>query len=106
LQFKIFTISFWYPRSLTIAAYAFITDNININLEDLINEENLPSFYMFDNDVYYSQFTILGNRNKTQKDECITLPKEESTYLTIPYSKSDILYFMFHQSLPNKPIDY
>jgi hypothetical protein len=87
-------------RSLTIAPYAFVSDTLNIDLDKLIQKEKLPSIYVFDNDVYYSEVQIIGNRDKTEEDKNIPLPIKNSTSITIFYTKTDILNFIKDNNLP------
>jgi hypothetical protein len=83
-----------HPRSLTIAPYAFLSDTLNIDLDKLIQKATLPSIYVFDNDVYYNEMPIIGHRDKTEMDKNIPLPRNNSTSLTVFYTKSDILNFI------------
>jgi hypothetical protein len=83
-----------HPRSLTVAPYAFVSDTLNIDLDKLIQRETLPSVYIFDNPVYYSEMPIIGHRDKTDKDKHIPSPSVNSTSVTIFYTKSDILNFI------------
>jgi hypothetical protein len=90
-----------HPRSLTVAPYAFVSDTLNIDLDKLIQKETLPSIYVFDNEVYYSEMPIIGHRDKTEKDKNIPLPTKNSTSITIFYTKTDILNFMKDNNLPS-----
>jgi hypothetical protein len=83
-----------HPRSLTVAPYAYINDSLNVDLDKLIQKEILPSIYIFDNEVYYSEMPIIGHRDKTEKDKNIPLPQRNSTSVTVPYTKTDILNFI------------
>src|SRR5438874_10587100 len=50
-----------HPRSLTIAPYTHIANTLEIELDKLIKKETLPSIYIFDNEVYYSEMPIIGH---------------------------------------------
>ena len=83
-----------HPRSLTVAPYAFISDRLNIDLDELVSKRTLPSIYIFDNEVYYGEMPIIGYRKKSDRDLKISLPMENSTSITIFYTKTDILNFI------------
>lgn len=88
-----------HPRSLTIAPYAHISDNLEINLDKLILKETLPPIFTFDNEVYYNEMPIIGHRNKMEKDRNIPLPAKNATSVTIFYTKTDILNFIKENGL-------
>jgi len=65
-------------------------DTTEINLDNLITKGTLPSLCIFDLDVYRGEMPIIGHRPLAEKDRLIAYPKEKVTYITIPYTKSDI----------------
>jgi Immunity protein 26 len=88
------SLSNWiHPRSLTIAPYAYVANGLDIDLDQLVLKKALPSLYICDNDVYYGKMPILGHRPLSEEDKQIPLPKKESTSITIPYTKTDIITF-------------
>ena len=89
-----------HPRSLTVAPYAFVSDTLDIDLDELVLRETLPSIYVFDNEVYYSEMPIVGHRSLTKKELDIPPPTKNSTSVTIFYTKTDILNFIRNNNLP------
>jgi hypothetical protein len=90
-----------HPRSLTVAPYAFTSNTITIDINKLIEKETLPSIYIFDNEVFYSEMPIIGHKPLTEKDLVIPLPTKNSTSVTIFYTKTDILRFVNDNKLSN-----
>jgi hypothetical protein len=73
-----------------VLPYAFIAENTAIDLDILLKQPVLPHVFIFDSDVYYGAFPIIGNRPVTQSDFNFAFPLNKSKCLTIPYSKTDI----------------
>lgn len=84
---------FIHPRSLTVATYSYVSGTFDVDIEELINQDLLPSIYIFDNDVYYGEMPIIGNRKKSARELDFPLPLENSTSVTNFYTKTDILEF-------------
>ncbi len=92
---------FIHPRSLTVATYAFTSENLFIDIDKLISKKTLPSIYVLDNEIYYSQFPIIAHRPLCQKELDIPLPIENSTAATIFYTKTDIHNFIKDNNFSN-----
>jgi hypothetical protein len=86
---KIFDLNL-FGKPLMILPYAFIAENTVIDLDNLLKQPVLPHVFIFDSDVYYGAFPIIGNRPVTQSDFDFSFPLKKSKNLTIPYSKKDI----------------
>jgi Immunity protein 26 len=54
--------------SLLVIPYAMISDNLNINLDELIDSMPLLSDYVMDNNVYYGEYPIIGHREIREQD--------------------------------------
>jgi hypothetical protein len=83
-----------HPRSLVIASYAYYADTLQINIDELVSKKTLPSIFIFDLDVYRGEMPIVGHRPLSANDKQISFPEKRSTFLTIPYSKTDIEMFI------------
>jgi hypothetical protein len=83
-----------HPRSLIVAPYAYYYDSLQIDINELINRKTLPALCIFDLDVYRGEMPIVGNKPLSQKDRLLPFPKESATFITIPYSKTEIETFM------------
>jgi hypothetical protein len=83
-----------HPRSLIVATYAFISDTLSVDLDDLIEKNTLPTLYIFDNEVYYTEMPIVGFRTLNSKDVNIAEPNTDGTLFTMPYTKTDIQNFI------------
>jgi Immunity protein 26 len=86
---KIFDLNL-FGKPLMVLPYAFIAENTVIDLDILLKQPVLPHVFIFDSDVYYGAFPIIGNRPVTQSDFNFAFPLKKSKYLNIPYSKTDI----------------
>jgi hypothetical protein len=86
--------SWIYSKSLVIAAYAYYTDSLNLDVDNLIQKKTLPTIYIFDTDVQNGQFPIIEYKELTQLDKQKPRPKGNESYITIPYSKTDIQTFI------------
>jgi hypothetical protein len=82
-----------HPRSLTVGTYSYVSGTLDVDIDELIKQDLLPSIYIFDNDVYYSEMLIIGNRNKSARELDFPLPLKNSTSVTNFYTKTDILEF-------------
>lgn len=86
---------YWvHPRSLIVAPYAYYANTLEIDIDTLINKKNLPALYIFDLDVYRGEMPIIGYRPLSENDRQIPFPKTNSTFITIPYTKTDIDTFI------------
>lgn len=47
---------------LLVKIYAFISDTLEVDLEELANQGSLPSDYIMDNHIFYGENPIIGNR--------------------------------------------
>lgn len=84
----------FHPRSLIIAPYAYYSDKMKIDIDDLINKKTLPALAIFDLDVYRGEMPIIGHKPLSEKDKQIPFPTKKETSITIPYSKIDIETFI------------
>ncbi len=82
--------------------YAFTSDTLDICIDKLVEQQILPSIYVLDNDVYYSEMPIIAHRELTKKDLEIPLPIKNPTSATIFYSKTDIINFITDNDLKNE----
>ena len=48
-------------KALCVSVYHIITENPNINIEDLQKLPSCPSTYIMDNNFFYGEYTIIGN---------------------------------------------
>lgn len=86
---------YWFhPRSLIVAPYAYYSENLQIDLDKLVNKKVLPTLCIFDNDVFYGEMPVIGHRPLSLKDRQIPFPEQASTFITIPYTKTDIQTFI------------
>lgn len=83
-----------HPRSLIVAPYAFCSDTLKINLDDLIKLKTLPTICIFDLEVYRGEMPIVGHRVLVEADRQIPFPKSKATSFTIAYTKTDIETFI------------
>ena len=86
--------SWIYSKSLIIAAYAYYIDNLNIDVDSIVTKKTLPAIYIFDTDVHNGQFAIIGHKELSQHDRQIPRPKGNESYITVPYTKTDIQTFI------------
>ncbi|MBN9297711.1 MAG: immunity 26/phosphotriesterase HocA family protein [Filimonas sp.] len=84
----------FHPRSLIVAPYAYYANSLNIDIDKLILMKALPALCIFDLEVYRGEMPIIGHRPLSVADAKITMSKDSGTFLTIPYSKSDIQKFI------------
>lgn len=47
---------------LLVKIYAFISNTLKVDLQDLANQVSLPSDYIMDNHIFYGQYPIIGNK--------------------------------------------
>ena len=86
---------YWaHPRSIIIAPYAFYSDSLDIDIDNLVRLKTLPTICIFDLGVYRGEFPIVSNRSLTFSETQIPFPKESGTFLTIPLTKKDIETFI------------
>lgn len=48
-------------KALCVSVYHIITENPNVNIEDLQKLPSCPSTYIMDNNFFYGEYTIIGN---------------------------------------------
>lgn len=90
---------YWvHPRSLIIAPYAYYGDTLKINIDNLVNKKTFPSLCIFDHSVYYGEMPVVGHRPLSEIDKQIPFPKNTETFITIPYTKTDIENMQFTSS--------
>jgi len=87
-------LSWVHPRSLVVAPYAFYADTKDVDTNQLALKKTLPALFIFDIEVYRGEMPIVGHKALSDQEKKTPLPKERSTYLTIPYSKMDIETFI------------
>lgn len=86
---------FWFhPRSLIVAPYAYHSDNLQIDIDDLVNQKTLPTLCIFDLDIYRGEMPIVGHKPLSLKDKLIPFPDKPETSITIPYTKRGIETFI------------
>lgn len=53
---------------LLIKIYAFTSDNLDVDLDQLSKEPSLPSDYIMDNHIFYGEYPVIGNRILSKDD--------------------------------------
>jgi hypothetical protein len=87
-------ISWFHPRSLIVAPYAFYADTLQVDSEMIVQLETMPSVCILDLEVYRGEMPIVGYVPLKPSDKLI-LPVDKSTTLfTMPYTKTDIDAFI------------
>ncbi len=86
---------YWvHSRSLIVAPYAHYADTLIVDIDMLVNKKTLPTLCIFDLHVYRGEMPIVGHKHLSIDDQQIPFPKENASFLTIPYTKTDIETFI------------
>lgn len=80
-----------FGKPLIILPYSIISKTLDIDFDELIKQPTLKAIQIDDSSVFYGEFPIVAFKEVDDAEiPTIELPKI-SKYLTIPYSKTDIL---------------
>ena len=78
-------------RPLLIMLYSFVSNELTIDFDILESKPTLKPIQINDSDAFYGQIKVVGFREPNQKDLSKIGQLTLSKYLSIPYSKTDIL---------------
>ena len=78
--------------ALIVKVYHKISDSINIDLDELEKNLSLPAQPLMDNNIYYGEYKIIGNRKVTYQD---LNDAPISTSESINYQDRDIAYLQY-----------
>jgi hypothetical protein len=76
---------------LLILPYSFISKTVDIDFDKLVIQPTLNPIQINDSRVFYGEFPIVALRELTKEDLFKIGEPKMSKYLTIPYSKTDII---------------
>lgn len=93
---------YWFhPKSLIVAPYTYYADRLQIDIDKLVNKKTLPTLCIFDTEVYRGEMPIVGYRPLSLKEKLIPFPEKPATFITIPYTKTDIETFILTNGTEN-----
>lgn len=81
-------------KSLIIAPYAYYSDTLQIDIDNLITKKTLPAIRIFDVEIYRGTMPVIGNRSLSEIIENFQHQDGYSFFLTVPYTKKDIDTFI------------
>lgn len=77
-------------KSLLILPYSFVSKTVDIDFDALIKGPALKPIQINDSTIFYGEFPVVSYQ-EIGKEEIPLVEDKMSKYLTIPYSKTDLL---------------
>ena len=78
-------------RPLLIMLYSFVSRELTIDLDTLATKPTLKPIQINDSNAFYGEIKVIGFRKLNEKDLSKVGQLTYTKYLSIPYSKTDIL---------------
>jgi Immunity protein 26 len=88
-----------HPRSFLVTPYAYYSDTLNINLDDLVLKMKMPSICILDLGVYRGEMPVIGFRTLPEADRQILFPQKSDSSVAICYTKTDIETFITSRAI-------